>query len=65
MRYSALARSANGYCKHPDIGSDGLEELEAQCDSYGRIRLRLSVQRLRNIRARLVNHHRNIVSLRY
>ncbi len=45
-------------------GSDRLQELEPQCSRYERIRSRFSIEPLRNIGTRLVNHHLNIVSPR-
>ena len=45
------------------IESGRLQERETQCGSYEHTRSRLAVQRLRKIRARLVNYHGNIVPL--
>jgi hypothetical protein len=46
-------------------GSEPLQKLELQFSRYECNRSGLSIQRLRNIRAGLVNQDRNIVSLRH
>src|SRR6266480_7936517 len=44
--------------------SDRSQELRPQCSRYECIRSRFSIEPLRNVGTRLVNHHHNIVSLR-